>query len=88
MVDLAHPLVDRDAPCPAGITGPDGRQYSVRDDGTVSVPDDVVSALVQSWAAHYGVDPEACLVDPSGTCEVVKSDGDVCGRERPCPYHD
>lgn len=24
----------------------------------------------------------------SGTCSVEKSDGDVCGRERPCPYHD
>lgn len=21
------------------------------------------------------------------TCETVKSDGDVCGRELPCPYH-
>jgi len=22
------------------------------------------------------------------TCDVVKNDGEVCGRERPCPYHD
>jgi len=21
------------------------------------------------------------------TCDIVKSDGDVCGRELPCPYH-
>lgn len=21
------------------------------------------------------------------TCDVVKSDGEVCGRELPCPYH-
>jgi len=21
------------------------------------------------------------------TCETVKGDGDVCGRELPCPYH-
>jgi len=21
-------------------------------------------------------------------CEVVKSDGEQCGREKPCPYHD
>jgi hypothetical protein len=21
------------------------------------------------------------------TCEVEKSDGEVCGREKPCPYH-
>jgi len=22
------------------------------------------------------------------TCDVVKADGDVCGRDKPCPYHD
>jgi len=22
------------------------------------------------------------------TCQVVKSDGEVCGRDRPCRYHD
>jgi hypothetical protein len=32
----------------------------------------------------------ACVddADPSGTCDVVKSDGEVCGRDRPCSYHD
>lgn len=25
--------------------------------------------------------------DESGTCDVVKSDGEVCGRELPCRYH-
>jgi len=25
--------------------------------------------------------------DGAGTCEVVKSDGEVCGRELPCAYH-
>lgn len=24
----------------------------------------------------------------AGTCEAKKTDGEVCGRERPCPYHD
>jgi len=24
----------------------------------------------------------------AGTCDVVKNDGEVCGRDRPCPYHD
>lgn len=23
-----------------------------------------------------------------GVCTVTKSDGEECGRERPCPYHD
>jgi len=33
---------------------------------------------------------DACphCVDGLGTCEVEKSDGEVCGRDRPCPYHD
>ena len=26
--------------------------------------------------------------DPDDVCTTVKSDGDVCGRDRPCPYHD
>lgn len=24
----------------------------------------------------------------SDTCDVVKADGEVCGRSTPCPYHD
>lgn len=23
----------------------------------------------------------------SGTCQTVKADGEICGRELPCPYH-
>jgi hypothetical protein len=26
--------------------------------------------------------------DETETCTEVKSDGEVCGRDRPCPYHD
>lgn len=29
-----------------------------------------------------------CTDASSGTCEVEKSDGEICGRERPCRYHD
>lgn len=25
--------------------------------------------------------------EASATCETVKTDGEVCGRELPCPYH-
>lgn len=25
--------------------------------------------------------------DDAETCDTVKSDGEVCGRELPCPYH-
>jgi hypothetical protein len=44
-------------------------------------------AAVESLADRYGVDLSALRVG-GDTCETVKSDGEVCGRERPCPYHD
>ena len=25
--------------------------------------------------------------DEPETCEEIKTDGEVCGREKPCPYH-
>jgi hypothetical protein len=47
-------------------------------------------AITEAWARDYadrqGVDYERVVVDD--TCEVVKSDGEVCGRDLPCPYHD
>jgi hypothetical protein len=35
------------------------------------------------------VPPDGLLAhgDESDTCDAVKNDGDVCGRELPCPYH-
>lgn len=43
---------------------------------------------VQPIAAAFDTTTEALRVaDESETCEVVKADGDVCGRELPCPYH-
>ena len=33
-------------------------------------------------------DADAGDEEPSGTCDEEKSDGEVCGRDRPCPYHD
>lgn len=35
-----------------------------------------------------GDDADDDTTDESGACEEVKQDGEVCGRERPCPYHD
>ena len=26
--------------------------------------------------------------ESEGVCAEVKTDGEVCGRDRPCPYHD
>lgn len=33
-------------------------------------------------------DPGQACDDCGGQCPTVKSDGDVCGRDRPCSYHD
>lgn len=32
--------------------------------------------------------PECAADRATETCAVEKADGDICGRERPCPYHD
>jgi hypothetical protein len=50
------------------------------------------------YADSYDVDPEDLVVgdtddtdtqvdDQPDTCDTVKADGEVCGRELPCPYH-
>lgn len=59
-----------------------GETYAVAADGTVDVPE----RAAREWADRYGLGLDAIRV--TETCEVVKSDGEVCGRERPCPYHD
>lgn len=56
----------------------------VDDDGTFELPDGA-DQWFQEWAAQYDVDPDELRV--TGRCEVVKSDGEVCGRELPCQYH-
>jgi len=32
--------------------------------------------------------PECASDRATETCAVEKADGEICGRERPCPYHD
>jgi len=44
--------------------------------------------VVELAAAVADPHPDFASVDePAGTCDEVKNDGDVCGRELPCPYH-
>jgi len=43
----------------------------------------------RAWLEDYAKAHD-CSVDEllvAATCEVVKSDDDVCGRELPCAYH-
>lgn len=42
----------------------------------------VSEAIADAVAEYLGVSVD------TDTCEVVKGDGEVCGRERPCRFHD
>lgn len=69
---------------PAAVTVR-GRSYPVaRDDdpATVTLPD---AADVAALAAAYDLAADDLRV--TETCDAVKSDGEVCGRELPCQYH-
>jgi hypothetical protein len=57
-------------------------------DGTFTAPEGVARAIADA----HGVDVSEMRVGgdsdaTSGTCDAIKSDGEVCGRELPCPYH-
>lgn len=82
MPTVTHPraLDDVAGHSPARVTV-HGATYPVSD-GQVTLPDERdVSAL----AAAYGVPTDALRT--TETCDAVKADGDVCGRELPCSYH-
>lgn len=63
-------------------------EYGTLDGETLTVSDDdTAEMLVETypnvrWAEG---DPET---NSTETCEAIKSDGEVCGRELPCRYHD
>lgn len=59
-----------------------GETVDVGEDGTLEVSE----AQADTLARRYDVSTDALRVGVE-TCEVVKSDGEVCGRELPCPYH-
>lgn len=90
-MQVEHPLAARDAPCPAAVTGPDGQSYPVVD-GVIDCPDSVAAELADALARAYGEPPDDLVYEEDGPddddrCQTVKQDGEVCGREKPCPYH-
>lgn len=40
---------------------------------------------LERYAAANDCEPESLIV--SETCDVEKADGEICGRDLPCPYH-
>lgn len=87
MARYRHPRVDPDADGAPGFSvSLAGETIPLDADGTFETDAD---AAVEGLAKAYGTTADAIRVDePPGTCDVVKSDGDVCGRSRPCHYHD
>jgi hypothetical protein len=63
-----------------------GYQVVTDTDGQFEAEQD---ADVEALATAYRTTPEAMRVDTDDpeTCDVVKQDGEVCGRQTPCPYH-
>lgn len=58
-----------------------GDLVPIDDDGTFDAP----AGWAEAFAARYDRDLEELHV--AETCETIKSDGEVCGRDLPCPYH-
>ncbi|ELY96544.1 hypothetical protein [Natrialba taiwanensis] len=54
------------------------------DGGRFEVPGDAHSWL-EHFASAYDTTPDALIVGE--TCGTVMDNGEVCGRETPCPYH-
>lgn len=78
---MKHPLADHETATPPSAVAFGTEQYAVADDGTIECPDDVVADLRAHYAERYD------WYDAADTCDAVKTDGEVCGRELPCPYH-
>ena len=87
-----HPTaVDDDLPTPPQAVTVGGDTVPVDSDGTFTAASD---AVVRPVADAYGMavsdlrtDSDARASSDADTCDTVKADGDVCGRELPCPYH-
>lgn len=65
------------------VAGERARSAKVREDDEgryVGVYEGYAEAVREFFEREYGD-------DTVGTCQEVKTDGEVCGRELPCPYH-
>ena len=71
-----------------------GDRVEVEADGTFEHP-----AIDRAWAEGYAERNDATLSEvlleesdsddaEADTCTVEMTNGEVCGRDRPCPYHD
>ena len=95
---VTHPIALRtDRRPPAYTYG--STTYRVFDEGRIDCPEHLEAEIAEALADRYGVEAETLLdgdsdvdadeddVEAAGTCDTVKNDGDVCGRDLPCSYH-
>lgn len=80
---VTHPHADRDA-SPAAVTV-GATTYTVDSAGVIDCPPADEDRVADVLAAVYDCETDRLLA--AETCDTVKSDGEVCGRDLPCPYH-
>jgi len=77
----------------------ENQEYTLEEGETISMPFHTANRMVNKWdiadfeGDKYEIRPEEYedvlmrRVDTAEKCETVKSDGEVCLREKPCPFH-
>lgn len=90
MVTVRDPKADPDADGYSDAAVDVNGELVPIENGTFTAP----RSWVDGYAEREGVAVEDVLADGDddadnepGTCDTVKSDGEVCGRDLPCPYH-
>jgi len=79
----------------------ENQTYNLSKGGVVAIPRHTAAKFVNKWGyADYASKPyevkdqdyDEILMKVKESdvkrCQVEKSDGEVCGREKPCSYHD
>lgn len=84
-IHAVHPRVLADKHPPPVVTV-DGTDHPADSEGRFDVPVEKAEWLAD-LAAAYGVDLRAVRVGGPGVCETIQDDGDACGRDLPCQYH-
>jgi len=82
-MQVQHPRADGETFRPIAVDVA-GERVVTNSDGIFEVPDDARGWL-ERFARAYDADPDALIQEQ--TCDVVKHDGEVCGRDLPCQYH-
>lgn len=85
MPQYRHPRADDSVggPPPSAVHVSRGETVAVDADGTFEAPERIGRAIAQ----RYGETAASIRVEGTPTCDAIKSDGEVCGRDLPCRYH-